>query len=97
MKTKYKPTKPTIESLTEKWGNTLVNIKQIYVNQSRTEFITTDVGRTRPKIKMESYLGSDLSNLLWDELFEYLQYDEDGDVSTFIDVLEDIGIEIIQE
>jgi hypothetical protein len=97
MKTKYKKTKPTLESLQEQWGNTLINIKQLYVNQSRTEFITTDIGKSRPKIKMESYLGSDLSTLLWDELFEYLEFDEDGDMSTFIDILEDIGIEIIQE
>jgi hypothetical protein len=46
---------------------------------------------------MECYLGNDLSILLWDELFEYLEFDEDGDMSTFIDILEDIGIEIIEE
>ena len=97
MKTKYKKTKMTLQELQEQWGNTLINIKQLYVNQSRTEFITTDVGKSRPKIKMESYLGSDLSTLLWDELLEYLEFDEDGDMSTFIDILEDIGIEIIQE
>ena len=96
MKTKYKKTKPTLESLQEQWGNSLINIKKVYVNQTRTEFITTDIGKSRPKIKMECYLGNDLSILLWDELFEYLEFDEDGDMSTFIDILEDIGIEIVE-
>jgi hypothetical protein len=97
MKTKYKKTKKTLEDLLESTRNTIANIKQVYVNTSRTEFITENVGRDRPKIKMVTYLDSDLSNLLWDELFEYLEFDEDGDVSSYIDILEDIGIEIIEE
>ena len=97
MKTKYKKTKPTIESLKESWGNSLINIKELYVNKSRTEFITNDLGKGTPRIKMVTYLGSDLSDLLWDRLLEYLEFDQDGDVSTFIDILEDIGIEIIEE
>jgi hypothetical protein len=97
MKTTYKKTKMTLQELQEQWGNTLMNVKEIYVNQTRTEFISTDEGREYPKIKMTTYLGSDLSKLIWDELLEYLEFDEDGDVSTFIDILEDIGIEIIEE
>jgi hypothetical protein len=47
---------------------------------------------------MEVFGDSEItSDDLWDFLFEYLEDDQDGDVSTFIDILEDIAIEIIEE
>jgi len=76
----------------------LIQIKTVYVNKTRTEFITTDNGIGRPQIKMEVWGDSEItSDDLWDYLFEYLEDDEDGDVSTFIDILEDIAVEIIEE
>lgn len=76
----------------------LIQIKTVYVNKTRTEFITTDNGIGRPQIKMEVFGDSEItSDDLWDFLFEYLEDDQDSDVSTFIDILEDIGIDIIEE
>jgi len=73
----------------------LMSVKEIYTNNTRTEFITTDNGTDRPTIKMVTFDDIDMSNEIWEDLFQYLQFDEDGDVTTFIDILEDIGIEII--
>lgn len=76
----------------------ILGIKTVYVNKTRTEFITTDNGTDRPVIKLVTFKDSKItSDRLWDELFEYLEFDEDGDVSTFIDIVEDIGIEITEE
>jgi hypothetical protein len=88
---------PILENLVEKFGEGLFFIHTLYVNKTRTEFITSDLEGEMPRIKMVTFLDIDLSENLWNHLFDYLEYDEDGDVSTFIDILEDIGIEVIEE
>jgi hypothetical protein len=86
-----------LDILLEKFKNTLFFVKTIYVNKTRTEFITYDLEGEMPRIKMVTYLDLDLSENMWNDLFDYLEYDEDGDVTTYIDILEDIGIEVIEE
>ena len=98
MKTENMTTKTTKDSIIKEWEFSLIGVKRLYVNQSRTEFISIGNGTRRPIIKMDCYRVSKItSDHLWDELFDYLEFDENGDVSTFIDILEDIGVEIVQE
>ena len=98
MKTENMTTKTTKDSIIKEWEFSLIGVKRLYVNQSRTEFISIGNGTGRPIIKMDCYRVSKItSDHLWDELFDYLEFDENGDVSTFIDILEDIGVEIVQE
>lgn len=73
----------------------LMSVKEIFTNNTRTEFITIENGTDRPSIKMVTFDDVDMSNQIWEDLFQYLEYDEDGDVSSYIDILEDIGIEIV--
>lgn len=85
------------EQLMSKFGEGLYWIHTIYVNKTRTEFITTDKEGEMPRIKTITFLDVDMSENIWDNLFDYLEYDEEGDVSSFIDILEDIGIEVVEE
>jgi hypothetical protein len=88
---------PKFENLINKFGEGLFFIHTIYVNKTRTEFITSELEGEMPRIKTITYLDIDMSDNIWNNLFDYLEYDEDGDVSSFIDILEDIGVEVIEE
>lgn len=85
------------QQLKDKNFFSLVSVKEIYTNNIRTEFITMDNGTDRPTIKMITFDDVDMSSQVWDNLFTYLEFDDEGDVTTFIDLLEDIGIEIVEE
>ena len=74
-------------------------IRKIYVNKDRTNFIFRESPDENlyndPRIKMETFENRDLSGLLWDMI---LEMDADGlTTPQIIDVLEDTGLEIIEE
>lgn len=86
----------------------LAMINRIYVNKDRSDFIyvyTTNPHTTQfPTVKMEAFQNRELSDFMWNTMLQNQRAWEEINGPTepmtipeIIDVLEDIGIEIIEE
>ena len=88
--------------------DSILMIRQIYVNADRTDFIyindKDDNCFQHPRVKMETFENRELSDLMWEHFLdldaaseEFGELIEPLTIPELIDVMEDIGVEIIEK